>query len=274
MSRTYIEQRTPSDWSVVDEPDTYDWETTTRVVWAYTPRPRLRVAVRPREEPKLFGSEVPRYLTERRNHLGSETFTHPSSGFLPHVDLAEQLMRGIHGVTATDLQIQTGIGSAAASAIGKRIREWTDLRDLCHRGTDFTGIDGVGAVSNEKLVAATADAFLDREPVDVATNPEEGSEPHHTAAYVALPHVDGWKVRKEWRCPDGRVGSWVMLPTEDPRGELYESLDAARTAAEMFAADRAGDLDDVAVSDDDAFEAVAEDHETAEVVQMDLSGWA
>lgn len=256
---SYVHDRTPDDWTVAAfEPEESgdvpgDWETIPYVAWTYDPRPDVMVAVRPKTDASRWKTGSNSYLVEVDAGLRNETYTAPSTGRLPNIDLARHLMRGLghEGVSGADVSIQLDVPSRAASAIGVRIRDWSDLEDLHNRVTGFEHIEGVGEVTSDRLERAIEGAFLERERVEVARNPVESDGSEKDAVYAAIPCLDGWRVRKEWRGPeangDGRLEASVMLPAEQSKGGLYDDLDAATAAAEAFAEQRAANRSDVDV---------------------------
>jgi hypothetical protein len=196
VSRRYVRDRTPDKWNLVAYEASSDnlpgeWATHPRAVWAFDPRPRLKVAVRPRTPPDRWGGSN-RYLVDVTNGLQQRTHQASSTGFLPTVDVAQQVMWGLlpGGVTATDLGIQVNLSGGAATAVANRIHEWTDLTAVHNDATGFEHIDGVGGVNSDRLARAISGPFLDRERHPVARNPDEQSGPQDRC--LCRSSMSGW----------------------------------------------------------------------------------
>lgn len=275
----------PEDWSTAAfEPETEDnvpgeWDTLPYAVWTYDPRPSVKIAVRPKTQVSRWSIGASSYLVEVDAGLRHDIVRPQSTGRLPNIDLASDLMRGFgnDGVTATDLQIQLNIGDPAATNVSNRMKEWHDLEDLRRPNSGFEYIHGVGSATNERLERAVDGEFWERGPHDVVRNAEE-SDDEKMAVYVALPCLDGWRIRKEWRENHPKygeyVGAWVMLPTEHPKGELYDDIDDATTSAERFAEERTGDFDDVEIIEPGDLDEPQAPVESEESEQAEIGWWS
>lgn len=265
-----LREHAPDEWTLVEsrsrQPPTAEAESPAgppgRAAWTYDPRPGLLVRVLPdpdREWPAPTSDggdgERPRfrYAVEKSWPLGEEHYRAPESdrGFGAHLRVAGEVMRGVAGdLDAERLRVRTGIASGPATALAARVGAWADVAALADRWGDLTVLDGVGQATAAVMDRAIDRGVFDTDPEVAVRNFDEHGDDDRVAVYQLVPHVDGWKVRKQWRTDatlqfagSGAVWSSVMLPADDPLGTVFDGKRAAREAAMDFALESAGEDD-------------------------------
>lgn len=241
-----LQNHTPSNWTLVKCQCGETDRSPVRAIWEYNPRPKLSVRVVPHPNRK---SDISRYCVKISGVLGTKQYTAQNPGFRPHADVAEQVMRGVDGVTSDQIRARLDLPVAVTGTLAERIRTWDDLIAF-HDDSDgdLTWIDGIGAATNESISTAVQVGVFNHDPVEVARNRNESNDEKH-AVYVLVPTLHeadlGWRVRKEWRnATEDSVLSTVMLPTESPVGDPFPDREAAKTFAQESAAERTNEDSD------------------------------
>lgn len=242
MSYDIVKAHTPDGWTLIET--RLDGPSVPNLaVWEYDVRPNLtvRVDAEPDREETRGRYEAPHYRVVKEAPVGEETYSVASRGFVPKVELAEQIMRGVDGLTAQTLGIRLCLHARAASALAVRVEAWEDLIALADKKGGFSHIDGVGKASEETIVRALSEGIHEVEPVELLRLEDEG-DGEQVAVYLAWRCAQGWKLRKEWRSLDGEEKSSVMLPVDIPGGEVYKTPEDVCAAVERLAG--GGDSED------------------------------
>jgi hypothetical protein len=227
----------PDDWALERYTEGASWSDPDYAEWRYTPRPELVVRVVRRTT-----STSPAYIAERENRIHCKQYATHTPGFEAHVTLARRLINGVGGISSGQLARRLAINGSAAHSLANRAATFEDVIELYQDADqDVTYIDGVGTRASEALEAAIAEDVLTTDAVHVARNPQENED--KTAVYQLIPTLEdtsrAWRVRKEWRRPDGSRYSTVFLPVEQANGAVYSSFKTAAERAREFAYDRA-----------------------------------
>lgn len=217
-----LHDHTPDQWSLEDSIANPDYGSGNYAKWSYNPRPQVTVEVSRVETSGTYA-----YTAKKSTSLFEQTYTAPEQGFAAYVRLAERLMQGINGISATDINQRLG-RRGAGTALAPRVATWKHLASLYEAADqDLTYIDGVGDAVNRAVGVAVHRDVLEQPAVDAVRSPAEAAD--NDAVYVVLPTVDdgdrGWRIRKEWRSPktDQLQGS-ILLPSYEPMGETCECV--------------------------------------------------
>jgi len=242
-SPSQLHDVTPDRWTLEASTTSQHLEDAKHARWTYNPRPRISVEVT-----RVQDSGGPKYTTKKSTVLLEREYEAREDGFIPQVGVAEQLMYGIKGISAHEINHRLG-QKGAGYDLAQRVDSWSRLKSLYEASNgDLTFIDGVGHKANNALSVAVEEKVFEQQPVDAVRSSGEARD--NDAVYVILPTVAGekrgWRVRKEWRKGDtDQLQSSVFFPTEEPMGATFKSVDAAVAAAHDAARDRADDHEDL-----------------------------